>query len=70
MQREILLKYDLKTNKPIRLAYKILVGRKLKKPVDSQRKWVTDGMLIVNKILIGREFTKQLFVFYIFIFSH
>ena len=35
----------LKTKKPNRPAYKILVSKKQKRPITAQRKWVTDCML-------------------------
>ena len=42
---ENLIDTFLKTSRPSRLAYKILVERKQKSPIDSQRKWTTDCML-------------------------
>ena len=43
---ENLIDTFLKTNKPSRLAYKILVEKKQQKsPIDSQRKWTADCML-------------------------
>ena len=34
--------YFLKARQPNRLAYKILVGKKQKEPVEAQRKWTAD----------------------------
>ena len=39
----------LKTKKPNRPAYKILVSKKQKRPITAQRKWVTDCMLEIQE---------------------
>ena len=42
---ETIIDTFLKTKKPNRIAYKILVSKKQKSPMDTQRKWVAECML-------------------------
>ena len=42
---------SLKTKKPNRLAYKILVSKKQKRPITAQRKWIADCMLETHEII-------------------
>ena len=54
----------LKTKKPNRLAYKILVSKKQKRPITAQTKWIADCTLETQepkKLSTGRQFTEHLF---------
>ena len=41
----------LKTKKPNRLAYKILLSKKQKRPITTQRKWIADCALETQEII-------------------
>jgi len=58
---ETIIDTFLKAKKPNRLAYKILMNKKQKRPINAHRKWAAECMLENQEILIGRQFTRHLF---------
>jgi hypothetical protein len=60
---ETIIDTFFKTKKPNRIAYKILVSKKQKSPMDTQRKWVAECMLENFFFVFG------FFLFYLRIFS-